>query len=89
MTSKQIINNRDGTENPKLHSLIRTSRLINYVIRALSEKQAVNVSLYYWLAGLLVAIIVLREEAVANPVICAAIICAFGSGWSIATFAKR
>jgi len=50
----------------------------------LSEKKAGKTTLYLWLAGLLVSIIILREEAVANPVICAAIICAFGSGWSVA-----
>tara|TARA_B100001093_G_scaffold201497_1_gene193531 strand:- start:120 stop:302 length:183 start_codon:yes stop_codon:yes gene_type:complete len=51
------------------------------VIEAVSEKTPGKAPFYWWLAGLLVSIIGLREEAVANPVVCAAIICAFGAGW--------
>ena len=40
----------------------------------MSEKKAGKTTFYWWLAGLLVSIIILREEANANPVICAAII---------------
>jgi len=50
----------------------------------LLKKKAGKASLYLWLAGLLACIIILREECFANLVICAAIICAFGSGWSVA-----
>ena len=50
-------------------------------IEALPEKTAGKAPFYWWIVGLLVSIIILREETVANPVICAAIICSFGAGW--------
>tara|TARA_R100000655_G_C2970532_1_gene190295 strand:+ start:728 stop:976 length:249 start_codon:yes stop_codon:yes gene_type:complete len=70
----------------KEHQTVSTGLLVPriqaaIVIEALPEKTPRKAPLYWWLAGLLVSIIILREEAVANPVICAAIICAFGSGW--------
>ena len=50
-------------------------------IDTMSEKKSGKSPFYWWLTGLLVSILLMVQQGVASPYVCAAIICAFGAGW--------
>jgi len=45
------------------------------------EKKSDKRLFYYWLLGLLLSILLMINDGVANPFVCIAIISSFGSGW--------